>query len=297
MGGPRRVPDGPRPRPSGPSDTGTLYVVGTPIGNLEDLSERVRRTFAEVELVAAEDTRTTGRLLDRLGVSVPLLSLFEGNEHARIARLLGVLQEGGSVAVVSECGTPGVSDPGAVLVDACHSAGVGVVPIPGPSAVTTVLSASGFSADRFRFEGFLPKKGRARSRRIEALRAETVTTVLYESPARVQRCLAELAEALGPRRVVVAREVTKLHEEIVRGPLDQVAELLASRTPRGEYTLVVEGVSGEVSAWTDDEVEQKIRLRVEAGATTRSIVDELVEGSGWSRRRLYGLATQLRDRT
>lgn len=275
---------------------GCLYVVATPIGNLEDLTDRARRVLGEVDLVAAEDTRTAGRLLQRLGVKVRLVSLFEGNEHARAPHLVAQLQAGQSVALISECGTPAISDPGGALVAACVEASVPMVPVPGPSAVTAVLSVSGLGAERFRFEGFLPRRGVERQRRMDALRHDDAAVVIYESPHRIAQTLAELAERLGERQGLVAREVTKIHEELVRGTLPELAARYAGQQVKGEVVLVLEGgAEGEGAALSDEEVEALIRERLSAGESARDVARDLAVQTGRPRRELYTLANRLRD--
>jgi 16S rRNA (cytidine1402-2'-O)-methyltransferase len=274
---------------------GCLYVVGTPIGNLEDLTDRARRVLAEVDLIAAEDTRTAGRLLQRLGVKARLVSLFEGNEHARAPHLVERLLGGATVALISECGTPAISDPGGILVAASVEAGIDVVPVPGPSAVTAVLSASGLAVDRFRFEGFLPRRGLARRRRIDELKRDDVAAVIYESPHRLAQTLKELAGRLGARRALVAREVTKMHEELVRGTLPELAERYDGQTVKGELVLVIEGrAEGEGVALADDEIEELMRARLAAGESARDVARDLAQQTGRSRRELYALAIRLR---
>jgi 16S rRNA (cytidine1402-2'-O)-methyltransferase len=221
--------------------TGTLYLVGTPIGNLGDLSERASSTLASVGLVAAEDTRRTGRLLAGLGVRVRLVSFFEGNESERLPELLEALGRGIDVAVVSDAGMPGISDPGYRLVTTCLEAGVAVDVVPGPSAVLGALVISGLPTDRFAFDGFLPRGGRSRADRIRELASETRTVVLFESPRRVVSTLEELLDACGDRRVAVVRELTKLHQEVVRGRLREVADTLRPRALKGEVVIVLEG--------------------------------------------------------
>ncbi|ROR29673.1 16S rRNA (cytidine(1402)-2'-O)-methyltransferase [Inmirania thermothiophila] len=228
--------------------TGTLYVVATPIGNLGDLSPRARETLAGAELVAAEDTRRTGALLAACGLRRPLVSLHEHNEAARVEALLGRLREGAAVALVSDAGTPLVSDPGYRLVRAARGAGIPVVAVPGPSAVTAALSVAGLPTDRFCFEGFLPARRQARRARIEALRAEPRTVVLFESAHRITDTLADLAEILGGgREAAHARELTKRHEEVRLAPLEVLAEEAAARPERrlGEHVLVIAGAAGE----------------------------------------------------
>lgn len=274
---------------------GSLYIVGTPIGNMEDLTDRARRVLAEVDLVAAEDTRTAGRLLQRLGIKGRLVSLFEGNEHARAPHLVEQLAGGATVALITECGTPAISDPGGILVAACVDAGIDVVPVPGPSAVTTVLSVSGLAVDRFRFEGFLPRRGVARSRRIDGLKRDEAAAVIYESPHRLAQTLMDLAEGLGARRALVAREVTKMHEELVRGTLPELAARYDGQSVKGELVLVIEGCpEGEGTTLSDDELEGLMQERLAAGESARDLARDLAEQTGRSRRELYALAHRLR---
>jgi 16S rRNA (cytidine1402-2'-O)-methyltransferase len=223
---------------------GTLWLVGTPIGNLEDLTERARRTLAGVDLIAAEDTRRTGRLLQHLGIEGKrLVSFFEGNEARRTDELVRELREGADIALVTDAGMPGVSDPGYRLVAACVDAGIPVDVAPGPSAVLAALVISGLPTDRFVFEGFLPRGGSARKERLRALGAEERTVVVFESPKRLGRTLGELLEAGADRRAAVVRELTKLHQEVVRGSLRELAERFAGLEPKGEVVLVLEGVA------------------------------------------------------
>jgi 16S rRNA (cytidine1402-2'-O)-methyltransferase len=223
--------------------SGTLYLVGTPIGNLEDLTDRARRVLSEVDLVAAEDTRRTGRLLEKIGVRARLVSFFEGNEEARVGELMAALKGGSNVAVVVDAGMPGVSDPGYRIVVACLGAGIAVDVVPGPSAVIAALVVSGLPTDRFAFEGFLPRSGGSRRERLGSLAAEPRTIVLFESPRRLVRTLSDLLDATGDRRVAVARELTKLHQEVLRGRLSEVIEGIGHRTLKGEIVVVVEGAA------------------------------------------------------
>jgi 16S rRNA (cytidine1402-2'-O)-methyltransferase len=221
--------------------SGTLFLVGTPIGNLGDLTDRARRTLAGVGLVACEDTRRTGKLLAGLGIKARLLSFFEGNEAERVPQLIEELRAGTDVAVVSDAGMPGLSDPGYRLVAACVEAGIQVDVIPGPSAAVAALVISGLPTDRFVFEGFLPRSGKARTDRLASLEREPRTIVLFESPRRVAATLKDLLAAAGDRRVVVARELTKLHQEVIRGDLSDVLEQITGRELKGEVVLVLEG--------------------------------------------------------
>jgi 16S rRNA (cytidine1402-2'-O)-methyltransferase len=219
---------------------GTLYLVGTPIGNLGDITDRAKWTLASVHVVAAEDTRRTGRLLKQLGISARLVSFFEANEVQRVPELLDALREGRDVALVSDAGMPALSDPGYRLVAACVEGGVAVDVVPGPSAAVAALVASGLPTDRFVFEGFLPRSGRARRDRLAALADEPRTMVLFESPRRLAKTLADLTLALGgDRRAVVARELTKLHQEFIRGPLAELAAGMGE--VKGEVVAVIGG--------------------------------------------------------
>jgi 16S rRNA (cytidine1402-2'-O)-methyltransferase len=224
--------------------TGRLYLVSTPIGNLADITDRARTVLAAVAVVAAEDTRHSGRLLTALGISQPLVSLHEHNERTRAAELVARLQRGESIALVSDAGTPLVSDPGFLLVAAAVAAGIVVTPVPGPNAAIAALSASGLPCDRFGFEGFLPARAAARRRRLAELAAEPRTLVLYEAPHRIADCLADLASACGGgRRACVAREITKRFETFYRGTLEELAARAKTDADfaRGESVVLVEG--------------------------------------------------------
>ena len=219
--------------------SGVLYVVATPIGNLEDISARALRILGEVDLIAAEDTRTTRKLLTRYGLHVRMVSLFDANVRRRIPQLLKELDEGKQIALVSEAGTPVISDPGALLVRAAAEAGHTVTPIPGPTAIAALLSVAGMPADKFTFLGFLPRKAGQRRRLIESIAMQSWPTVFYESPHRIIATLEALHEVLGDRETVIGREMTKLHEEIFRGTLTEAIEHF--QKPRGEFTIAVAG--------------------------------------------------------
>jgi 16S rRNA (cytidine1402-2'-O)-methyltransferase len=268
--------------------TGTLFVVGTPIGNLEDLSERARATLASVDLVAAEDTRRAGRLLQHLGVHARLVSLFDANEAARVPELLERLRAGDDVALISDAGMPGVSDPGYRVVAACADAGVPVDVVPGPSSAIAALVVSGLPTDRFAFEGFLPRGGKARAERFAALAGDPRTVVIFESPRRVAATLADAAAALGERRAVVARELTKLHQEVLRGSLSQLAEDLRERELKGEVVLVVEGArdDGGGKDRMPEAVEIARRL-VDDGAKKRAAAREAASRTGVASGEVY----------
>jgi 16S rRNA (cytidine1402-2'-O)-methyltransferase len=224
--------------------SGTLYVVATPIGNLEDLSPRARQTLAAVDLIAAEDTRHTGRLLSHFGVKTRLLALHDYNEADRASQVIEALQEGKSVALVSDAGTPLISDPGYRVVQAAHEAGIAVLPVPGPSALTAALSVAGLPTDRFCFEGFLPAKHKARRDRLASLSGETRTLVFYESVHRVKDCINDMIDVFGGDRLAsISRELSKLHEQVYLAPLEQLSEKLQAGeiTSKGEFVIVVTG--------------------------------------------------------
>jgi 16S rRNA (cytidine1402-2'-O)-methyltransferase len=218
---------------------GTLYVVATPIGNLEDVTLRALRVLKEVDLIACEDTRHTRGLLSHFGIHASVTSYFEHNKLSKGEALIRALTDGKSVALVTDAGTPGISDPGFLLVRAARDAGIPVVPIPGPSAVIAALSAAGVPADRFIFEGFLPVKPGRRVHRLEALRGLSTTIVCYESPHRIMASLEAMAQVFGEVEIVVGRELTKQFEEIVRGTPARLLEHFGQRQPRGEFTIVI----------------------------------------------------------
>jgi 16S rRNA (cytidine1402-2'-O)-methyltransferase len=219
--------------------SGTLYVVATPIGNLEDITLRAIRVLKEVGLVACEDTRRTRTLLSHFGIHVPVTSYFEHNKLAKGPAILKTLREGRSVALVTDAGTPGISDPGFLLVREARGAGIPVVPVPGPSAVVAALSAAGIPADHFVFDGFLPVKPGRRIHRLEALRGLEMTVVCYESPHRILAALEAIGQVFGHVEIVVARELTKQFEEIVQGTPATLRERFAAGTIRGEFTVVI----------------------------------------------------------
>jgi 16S rRNA (cytidine1402-2'-O)-methyltransferase len=265
---------------------GTLYLVGTPIGNLGDLSDRARETLAAVDLVAAEDTRRTGRLLRACGIRTPLRSLFEGNERARTMTLLDELRADKDVALVSDAGMPSLSDPGFPLVRACVESGIDVRVVPGPSAAIAALVVSGLPTDRFAFEGFAPRTVGQRRERLRELRHDPRTVVLFESPRRVSTLLRDVLEELGDRRMALARELTKLHEEVLRGSVSEVLALVGEREPRGEVVVVIEGATQPQRPDLGDLVAEARGL-VEAGWKRRRAATEVAHRHGVSVNDLY----------
>lgn len=274
---------------------GTLYVVATPLGNLGDLSPRAAEVLRQVAVVAAEDTRHTRKLLAHLDAHPRLVSWHAHSDPARLGDLVGLLSRGEDLALVSDAGTPAVSDPGARVVEAVREAGGRVVPIPGPSAVVTALSASGLAADRFLFLGFLPRKGADRDRLLKVVAGSEWTVVLYEAPNRLGGLLADLARVAGAgRRGVVARELTKLHEELVSGTLEELAARWAETEPRGECTVVVEGLGPAAPVGTDPDVARAIALGLLAeGVSRREAARRVADETGLSRNDAYRLLMEL----
>jgi 16S rRNA (cytidine1402-2'-O)-methyltransferase len=274
-------------------EPGHLVLVATPIGNLGDLSPRAVDALASADVVACEDTRRTGRLLLAAGIRArALISVHDHNEANQVGAVLGRLRAGEVVAVVSDAGTPGISDPGERLVRAATQAGFEVRVVPGPAAVVVGLVASGLPTGRFAFEGFLPRKGSGRTERLAALAQERRTIVLYEAPHRLARTVADLAEALGgERRVALARELTKLHEEVWRGTLAGAVDRCEQVAPRGEYVVVVDGAP-EPDAVGDDDVVAALTERLAAGASRRDAVAEVADVLGLPKRRVYDLANR-----
>ncbi len=279
---------------SGPSAVPALVLVATPIGNLGDLSTRQLETLRTADVVACEDTRRTGRLLQLAGIRAKaLLRIDAHTEAARAQDVIDRIHRGQRVAVVTDAGMPGISDPGERLVRAAVDAGVRVEVVPGPSAALTALVGSGLPAGRFCFEGFLPRKGSGRSQRLAAIASDDRTTVVYESPHRVARTLADLAEVCGAdRRVVVARELTKLHEEFWRGSLGDAVVWAEATPPRGEVALVVDGAPAAPPAEPDD-VEAAVRAALDAGASVKDAAASVAAALGLPKRAVYAVAVRL----
>lgn len=271
---------------------GALVLVGTPIGNLGDLAPRALDELRRADVIACEDTRRTGKLLEHAGIGRrPLLVVNDHTEAGAVRDVLARLDRDERVAVVSDAGMPGISDPGERLVRAAAAAGHTVEVVPGPSAAVTALVASGLPTGRFVFEGFLPRKGSGRSERLAALAGERRTIVLYEAPHRLARTLADLVRVLGVHRpVVLARELTKLHEELWRGSLGDAVEWCDEREPRGEFVVVVDGAPPP-STPTDADIEAALAAERERGRSTRDAVDAVAATMGVPRKRVYALAT------
>jgi len=269
--------------------TGCLYLVATPIGNLEDITLRAIRILKEADIIACEDTRQTQKLLHHYGIRKEMVSYHEHNELTRSPELAIELEQGAKIALVSDAGTPGISDPGHRLVTLCLRHHIPVVPIPGPSALVAALAASGLPTEEFLFIGFLPPRAGARRKALDALKAESRTLIFYEAPHRVVETLADATEILGPRPAVIAREVTKIHEEFLRGPLAELLESARKRAPRGEITLLIgpgdpQAQKVELSVSLKERVEQ---LEAEGGIDRKAALKQAARERGLGKREAY----------
>ena len=262
----------------------TLYVVATPIGNLEDISLRALRTLREVKLIAAEDTRKTRRLLTTYDIKTPMTSYHQHNKWTKLDYILGCL-EGGDVALVSEAGTPGISDPGYELIVAASQQGIPVVPIPGPSVVITALTISGLATEKFTYLGFLPRRANSRRRLLETVVNEYGTIVALESPHRLLAALNDILLVLGDRRIAVCRELTKVHEEVFRGRISQAIGYFTE--PRGEFTLVIEGKGEKNKPQLTKDIERQLYQMRLSGVTAKEAIANLAGETGLSKKELY----------
>jgi len=271
---------------------GTLYLVATPIGNLEDITARALRVLREVQLIAAEDTRHTGKLLKHFKISTPLTSYFEHNKLSKLKNILSKLDEG-DVALVSDAGTPALNDPGFELVLAAMEAGHQVSPVPGPSAPIAALVASGLPTDRFLFLGYLGRKSAERKQQLAEVASLPFTLIFLETPHRLIAALDDLQAHLGNRQIAVARELTKLHEEIFRGKISEAVAHFDAQPPKGEITLVIAGASQEVEQWDFEEVREALKAGLARGKSPSSLAREIAAQSGWKRREIYRLVTEI----
>ncbi len=271
----------------------TLYIVATPIGNLEDITYRAVRILDEVSLIAAEDTRTTATLLDHYQISTLLTSYHEHNKDEKITSLLDHLQRR-DLALVSDAGTPGINDPGFNLVRAAIEVGHNVVPIPGPSALIAALSISGLPTDAFHYLGYIPRKSSQRKKLFQEVKDDPHTLIFLETPHRIRDSLREMEEVFGLRAIAVARELTKIHEEIFRGSLSEAATYFDEHEPRGEFTLVVQGATPDEQRWSKEKVLDALRkLQDEGQLPPSNIAKDVAERSGWARRTVYDLLKDL----
>jgi len=269
---------------------GALYIVATPIGNLEDITLRAIRVLKEVEIIAAEDTRRTRKLLGAYQISTPMTSFYDRIEDRKSSVLISKMNDGMDVAIVSDAGTPGISDPGYVLVSKAIAEGIEIIPVPGASAVVTALCVSGLPTDSFAFYGFLPSRSGKRKQFLSTLMDEAKTLVFYESPKRLIESIRDIGEVLGNRNVVVLREMTKVFEEIMRGTLGEVINQLQGRVVKGEVTLVIGRREKISSSFSDDEILAKFEdLWKSSGSSRRDIIEKLAKELGIPKKRVYRL--------
>jgi len=275
------------------SSIGSLYLVATPIGNLEDITLRALRVLKEADLIACEDTRHTAKLLTRYGITTPRKSCHEFNEESRVPEFVRLLREGKNIALVGDAGTPLISDPGYKIVSACRMEGIAVIPIPGASAAVTALAASGLPSDSFFFAGFLPSRAAPRRRRLEELAGIPATLIFYEAPHRLVDSLKDMLAVLGPRRAALAREITKIHEEFLCGTLGEILDAILARPEiRGEITLVIEcgdGKSTEAPVFPESIREHLAKEMKKSGAARNEALKMVALARGISRRDAYRL--------
>ncbi|GAB4580124.1 MAG: 16S rRNA (cytidine(1402)-2'-O)-methyltransferase [Anaerolineales bacterium] len=270
----------------------TLYLVATPIGNLEDISARALRILREVPLIAAEDTRHSGKLLAHFGISTALTSYHDHNKGLKLEPILDALQNH-DIALISDAGTPTINDPGYELVNAALAAGHAVVPIPGPSAPIAALSASGLPTDAFLYLGYLPRKQTERQTFIKQVANLPYTLILLETPHRLLESLTDLQTLLGDRKIAVARELTKMFEEIYRGPISAALAHFSAQPQRGELTLVVAGAPPDEGRWPEPRLRAELRRRLDAGASPSRLAKEIAKEAGWPKKEVYDLILEL----
>ena len=271
-----------------------LYIVSTPIGNLEDITLRALNTLKEVDLIACEDTRTTKKLLVNYQIEKPLVSYHEHNEVEKSKELLSLLQKGNSIAIVSDAGTPGVSDPGYRIVKLASENGVDVIPIPGASATLAALSVSGLPTSSFSFYGFPPKQKKRITEYLQRIKDKTETLIFYESPKRIIKTLEVMIEVLGDRNASVSREITKMYEETLRGPLSEILQALQEKDSiKGEFTLVVEGAPDKKYEYDSETVDKILELLKKEGLTLKDAVKQVTADSGISKSKIYKKALQI----
>ena len=273
--------------------TGKLYLCATPIGNLQDMTPRVVETLEMVDLIAAEDTRNSIKLLNHFGIHTPMTSYHEYNKVEKARQLVEQLQTGKNIALITDAGTPAISDPGEVLVRMCHEAGIGVTSLPGPSACITALTLSGLSTRRFCFEGFLPAYKRERKMILEELTGETRTMVLYEAPHHLVHTLEEMYACLGERKITLCRELTKKYETVVPTTFGQALEYYKSEEPRGEYVIIVEGKTfqqvrqEQIACWEDRSIEEHMAYYEQKGMESKAAMKQVAKDRGVGKREIY----------
>ena len=273
--------------------SGTLFLCATPIGNLKDITERVLETLKAVDLIAAEDTRNSLKLLNHFDIHVPLTSYHEHNRFEKAEELISALLSGQDVALITDAGTPVISDPGEVLVNRCIEEGINITSLPGPCAVITALTLSGINSARFSFEGFLPGDNRERKARLKELKGETRTLVFYESPHHLRKTLKDLLETLGDRKISLCRELTKIHEEVIRTTIGQAVSRYSDTDPKGEYVLVVEGKDPEevkrekAESFKGLSIKEQVEDYEEQGLSHKEAMKAVAEDRGISKREVY----------
>ncbi|MCR5672433.1 MAG: 16S rRNA (cytidine(1402)-2'-O)-methyltransferase [Lachnospiraceae bacterium] len=272
---------------------GTLYMCATPIGNLSDISERVLETLRSVDIIAAEDTRNSIKLLNHFGIKVPLTSYHEYNKYDKANELIDKMREGKNVALITDAGTPAISDPGEVIADMCHKAGIKVTSLPGPCAMVTALSMSGMPSGRFVFEGFLPADKKERRRILDDLSNETRTIILYEAPHHLKSTLSELYDALGDRNMALCRELTKKYEQTIRMRIKEAIGYYDNNEPKGEYVLIIEGRSQSLmdeeraKAWRQKDINEHMAIYESEGLDRKEAMKKVAADRGMSKRDVY----------
>lgn len=270
------------------TEPGCLYICGTPIGNMEDITLRALKVLEEVDYIAAEDTRQTLKLLNHYNISKPLISCHEHNEKQRSFEIVSMLKEGRSVALVSDAGMPAISDPGSTVINAAHEAGIKVSVVPGPTAESAALALSGYGGGRYVFEGFLPRKKKDRQQRLKEIGHEQRAIVIYEAPHRLLTTLDDLLDFLGDRHMAAVRELTKMHEEIVRGTISEVKEHFYQNEPRGEFVLVIKGDEVRQETINDGpSIEEQIAAYIAQGMSRKDAVKQVSLDTGISRNEVY----------
>ncbi len=278
---------------------GSLYLVATPIGNLEDMTFRAVKILSEVDLIAAEDTRNSIKLLNHFEIKTPMTSYHEHNKYEKAADLVGKLMSGKNIAVITDAGTPGISDPGEELVKQCYEAGVKVIPVPGACAAINALIASGLSTRRFVFEAFLPADKKERRRVIEELKNDTRTIIIYEAPHRLVKTLAELQNSLGNRKATICRELTKKHETFFATTLEDAYNYYSENEPKGECIIVIEGISRDVleenerKQWEEMSVEEHMNLYLSQGVDKKEATKQVAKDRGVPKREIYDIVKEM----
>ena len=274
--------------------TGTLYIVSTPIGNLEDITLRALKVLGSVRIIAAEDTRHTQKLLHHYDIHTPQTSYHDHNKEEKSAVLIDKLKEGHDIALVSDAGTPGISDPGYYLINRAIDENIKITPIPGPTASIAALSISGLPTDAFVFEGFLPAKKAARRKRLQELSSERRTIIMFETPRRASSSLEDISEILGDRRVVLTRELTKMFEEVIRDKVSNVMEKIKGRSLKGEITIIIEGAHGEIITDTEDLKSYLEKLMKKEGLTLKDAVSRASKDLNLSKNKVYKEALKIK---